>query len=127
MLAHGDLIRDARGGRANSRLVYHFSDGSLQDETAVSSQRGSIQLMSDHFVRKSPTFERPRAMTIDRPTGHVVVRDKNEHGGEKVEDEHMELPPALANGPIITVLKNVRCDALPPSVSLIVGTPKPRS
>jgi hypothetical protein len=38
----------------------------------------------------------------------------------------MDLPPDLANGLIITLLKNVQRDALPPSVSLVVATPKPR-
>jgi hypothetical protein len=65
-------------------------------------------------------------MTIDGPTGHVTVRYKNEHGEEKVEDEQMNLPPDLANGMLITLLKNVRRDALPPSVSLVAATPKPR-
>src|SRR5438128_10976786 len=40
VIANGDLIQDTRGGRVTSRLVYHFKDGSLQDETAVFSQRG---------------------------------------------------------------------------------------
>ena len=123
VIANGDLIQDTRGGRVTSRLVYHFKDGSLQDETAVFSQRGHFQLISDHLVQKGRAFDRPM---IDRSTGHVVVRYKNEHGEEKIEDEHMDLPPDLANGLIITLLKNVRRDALPPSVSLVVATPKPR-
>jgi hypothetical protein len=126
VIADGDLIQDARGGRVISRLVYHFKDGSLQDETAVFSQRGDFQLISDHLVQRGPAFERPLEMTIDRPTGHVVVRYKNERGEAKVEDEHMDLPPDLANGLIITLLKNVRRDALPPGVSLVAATPKPR-
>ena len=63
---------------------------------------------------------------IDWPTGHVVVRYKNEHGEERVEDEHMDLPPDLADGVIITLLKGVRREALPPSVSLVAAMPKPR-
>jgi hypothetical protein len=35
VIATGDLIQDTRGGHVTSRLVYHFTDGSLQDETAV--------------------------------------------------------------------------------------------
>ena len=78
VIANGDLIQDARGDRLTSRLVYHFKDGSLQDETAVFSQRGHFQLISDHLVQKGPAFERPLDMTLDQPTGHVVVRYKNE-------------------------------------------------
>jgi hypothetical protein len=126
VIASGDLTQNTRNGRVTSRLVYHFTDGSLQDETAVFSQRGHFQLISDRLVQKGPAFDRSLDMTIDRPTGHVVVRYKDEHGEEKVEDEHMDLPPDLANGLIVTLLKNVRRDALPSSVALVVATPKPR-
>jgi hypothetical protein len=126
LLANGDLIQGARGNRVTSRLVFHFTDGSLSDETAVFSQRGHFSLVSDHLVQKGPAFEQPLDMTIDRPTGHVVVRYKNDHGEEKVEDEHLDLPADLANGMIIALLKNVRPEALPPSISLVAATPKPR-
>src|SRR6202041_3357974 len=56
---------------------------------------------------------------------HVTVR-YNDHGKERVADDHLELPPDLANGMIPTLLKNVRRDTLPPSVSMVVATPKPR-
>jgi hypothetical protein len=126
VLANGDLIQDARGDRVTSRLVFHFKDGSLNDETAVFSQRGHFRLLSDHLVQKGPAFEQPLEMTIDTPTGHVTVRYKNDHGEEKVEDEHLKLPSDLANGMIPTLFKNVQRDALPPSMSMVVATRKPR-
>ena len=126
ILASGDLIQRARGDRVTSRLVYRFKDGSTNDETAVFSQRGHFTLLSDHLVQKGPAFERPMEMTIDRERGQVTVRYTNEHGEQKVEDEQMELPPDLANGMIITMLKNVRQDAPPKSVSYVAATPKPR-
>ena len=126
VLANGDLIQDARGDRVTSRLVFHFKDGSLNDETAVFSQRGHFRLLSDHLVQKGPAFAQPLDMTIDTPTGHVTVRYQNDHGEEKVEDEHLKLPSDLANGMIPTLLKNVQRDALPPSMSMVVATPKPR-
>ena len=51
LLANGDLIQGARGNRVTSRLVFHFTDGSLSDETAVFTQRGHFSLVSDHLVR----------------------------------------------------------------------------
>ena len=125
LLASGDLIQTVRGDRVTSRLVYRFKDGSLQDGTTVFSQRGHFQLISDHLVQKGPAFEQPLDMRIDRATGHVVVRYRNDHGEEKVEDEQMDLPPDLANGLIITLLKNAQRNDLP-SVPLLVATPKPR-
>jgi hypothetical protein len=126
MLASGDLIQNARGDRVTTRLVFRFKDGSTHDETAVFSQRGHFLLLSDHLVQKGPTFEKPLDMTIDRGSGKVTVKYKNDKGEEKTEVEQMELPDDLANGMIITLLKNVASDALPPSVSFIAATPKPR-
>jgi hypothetical protein len=51
-IANGDLIQLARGTRVTSRLTFRFKDGSLHDETAVFSQRGRFQLISDHLVQK---------------------------------------------------------------------------
>ena len=126
VLANGDLIQDSRDDRVTSRLLFHFKDGSLHDETAVFSQRGHFQLINYHLVQKGPAFERPLDMTIDCPAGHVTVGYKNEHGEQKLEDEHMDLPADLANGLIPILLKNVQQDALPSSLSFVAATPKPR-
>lgn len=126
VLANGDLIQDTHDDRVTSRLLFNFKDGSLHDETAVFSQRGHFQLISYHLVQKGPSFERPLDMKIDCPAGRVTVGYKTEHGDEKVEDEHMELPTDLANGLIPILLKNVQQDALPSSLSFVAATPKPR-
>lgn len=126
LLADGDLIQNVHGDRVTSRLVYHFKDGSLSDETAIYSQRGQFLLLTDHQVQKGPAFKQPIDMTIDRAAGHVVVRYRNEHGEEKVEDEKMDLPADLANGMIIALMKNVQSKAPPQSLSMVVATPKLR-
>ncbi len=126
LLADGDLIQNAKGDRVTSRLVYHFKDGSLSDETAVYSQREQFLLLSDHLVQKGPAFKLPLDMTIDRAAGHVVVRYRDDHSVEKVEDEKMNLPPDLVNGMIIAVMKNASKAAFPPTLSYIATTPKPR-
>jgi hypothetical protein len=125
-VADGDLIQTTRGGRVTSRLFFRFKDGSVRDETAVFTQRGRFRLESDHLVQKGPAFEQPVDMTIDRATGHVVVRYTNDKGEQKVEDERLELPDDLANGMILTLLKNVAPGAPPPALSMIAATPKPR-
>ncbi len=126
LLASGDLIQTATGHRVTSRLTFRFKDGSLSDETAVFTQNGQFRLISDHLIQKGPAFPRPLEMTIDRAQNRVVVRYTDEDGKAKVEDEQLELPEDLANGLIITLLKNVRHNALPESVSLVAATPKPR-
>jgi len=126
MLASGDLIQRANGRSVTSRLVFHFKDGSISEETAVFTQHGHFRLLSDHVTQKGPAFRHPMDLSIDVPHGQVTVRYQDEHGQQKTETEHLELPSDLANGLIITLLKNVRPNALPPSVSFIAATPKPR-
>ena len=126
VIANGDLIQLARGNRVTSRLVFHFSDGSLHDETAVFSQRQQFRLVSDHLVQKGPTFPQPLDMTIDAASGQVTVRYVNEYGEAKVEAERMKLPADVANGLLLTLLKNVRPGASPMTVSCVAAAPKPR-
>jgi hypothetical protein len=126
LLASGDLIQRARGDQVTSRLVFHFADGSTHDETAVFRQRGQFLLLSGRLVQKGPAFKQAIDMNIDRQSGQVTVNYTDEHGEQKSEVEHMELPPDLANGLIITLLKNVRRNAMPKSFSYVAATPKPR-
>ena len=124
-IADGDLIQLARGDRVTTRLVFHFKDGSLHDETAVYSQRRVFRLLSYHLVQKGPTFPQPLDMTFDG-RGDVTVRYTDDHGEQKVEAEHLDMPPDVANGMILTLLKNVRPDAPPKTLSFVATTPKPR-
>src|SRR4029453_11923120 len=55
-LADGYLMQTARGTQVTSRLVFHFKDGSLHEETAVFTQRQQFRLLSDHLVQKGPSF-----------------------------------------------------------------------
>jgi hypothetical protein len=125
LLADGDLLQNVRGARVTTRLVFHFKDGSLHDETAVFSQRQQFRLLTDHLVQKGPSFPQPIDMTIDAMTGQVTVR-YDDHGQTKTDSEHMDLPPDLANGIVLTMLKNGDRNAPLKSVGFIAATPKPR-
>lgn len=124
-IADGDLIQKARGTTVTARLVFHFKDGSIHDETAVFSQRGQFKLLTDHLVQKGPSFPQPLDMSIDTTRGEVVVRYMDD-GKEKTESDHVQFAPDLANGLVLTLLKNVRPDAPPKSVSFVAATPKPQ-
>jgi hypothetical protein len=124
-LADGDLIQTSRGDRVTARLVFRFKDGSVQDDTAVYSQRGTFRLISDHLIQKGPIFPRPLEMTISRAKGRVIVRYADD-GQQKVADEQMELAPDLANGMILTLMKNVEPTQSAIKISMIATTPKPR-
>jgi len=125
-LADGDLIEMVRGDRVTSRLVFHFKDGSIDDETAVFTQRGKFRLISDHHIQKGPYFPRSMDLLIDVPKGMVTVRTTAKDGKEGVVTEHMNLPPTLYNGLVIPIVKNLRPETPETKVSMIVATPKPR-
>jgi hypothetical protein len=125
-VASGDFFSTTRGNRVTTHLVYRFKDGSIDDELTVFSQHGHFQLISDHHVQKGPAFEQPIDTTIVVATGKVTVRYPDDHGAEKTEVAQLELPADLANGMLIALLKNVQPSALPPSVSYLATTPKPR-
>jgi len=80
LLANGDLIQVARGGRATSQLTFHFKDGSVSDETAIFTESGKLILLSDHVTQKGPTFPRPLDLVIDPQRCPVTVRYKEYDG-----------------------------------------------
>jgi len=125
VIANGDLIQFSRGDRVTSRLVFHFRDGSLQDETAVFSQRRQFRLLTDHLVQRGPSFPHPIDVSIDATSGRVTVWHRDDDK-EKVIDERMELPEDLANGMMVTLLKNVSPDVPSTTVSMLFATPKPQ-
>jgi uncharacterized membrane protein YdjX (TVP38/TMEM64 family) len=126
LIANGDLIQLARGDRVTSRLVFRFKDGSIRDETAVYIQRGTFRLLRNHLVQKGPSFPQPLDVSIECASGDVTVRYTDDHGKETVEAEKMDLPPDLANGMTLTLLKNMRPSAPPAALSMVAATPKPR-
>jgi hypothetical protein len=125
-LAVGDLTEVARGDVVTMRLTYHFKDGSVQDETTVFSQRRDFRLISNHLVQKGPTFPQQSDVLIEMSAGKVTARVTDKEGKEKVEEQKMKLPPDLANGLVLTLLKNVAPGAKPPELPIVVATPKPR-
>ena len=125
-LAQGDLTQVSANNRVTTRLAFKFKDGSMRDETAVFSQRGTFQLLTYHLVQKGPAFQPPMEMSFNGGSAAVTVRYTEGDGKEKVATERMKLPPDVANGLIFTLLKNVRADGPPTSVSMVAATPKPR-
>ncbi|MEX1246298.1 MAG: hypothetical protein WEB59_13330 [Thermoanaerobaculia bacterium] len=125
-LAVGDLIQTTKGNRVTSRLVFHFRDGSIHDETVVFSQRRTFRLVSDRLIQKGPAFPVPIDVSVDGRSGQVTVRYKDDDGQEKVASERLEVPPDLSNGMILTLLKNIRPNAARTTISMVAAAPKPR-
>jgi hypothetical protein len=126
LLGNGDLIQFPRGDRVVSRFVLRFPDGSVHDETAVFTQRDRFRLVSDHLIQRGRAFPHPIEVKIDSAKGHVNVRRRDDDGKEEVVDEDMELPADLANGMVLTLLKNISPQSPSTTVSMLFATPKPR-
>ena len=125
-IAEGDLTQVPHGNKITSHLIYHFKDGSRQEETAIFSQRGNFRLISYHLVQKGPAFKQATDVSIVTSTGQVTIQYTDDDGKEKTASERMKLPPDLANGMVLILLKNLKPDAPPLEVSMVVATPKPR-
>ncbi len=125
ILATGDLIQTVHGDRGSSRLIFRFKDGSIDDETAVFTQRGHFRLVRDHHIQKGPIFPKAVDVLINAISGEVTVRYKDKDQ-QKAETDHLDLPPDLANGIILDVLKNISPDSGETKLSYVVSTPKPR-
>src|SRR5207244_3396213 len=72
-LADGEMTQIAQGGRVTSRLIFHFKDGSVYDDTTIFSQQGTFRVLRDHLVERGPSFKQPMETSIDASSGQVTV------------------------------------------------------
>jgi hypothetical protein len=124
-IANGDLVQIPHGDRITARLVYHFKDGSIDDETTVYSQRDVFRLISDHHIQKGPSFSQPVDLSLETSTGQVTVRFTDNEGKERVTTDHFDFPADLANGLLPTLLKNIGPDVPQTTVSYLTTDSKP--
>jgi hypothetical protein len=126
VLASGDVVQVVHGDQVTARTIFHFTDGSIDDETTVFSQRHNLRLISDHHVQKGPFFPHPMDVLIDSGKSQVTVHSTDKDGKDEVKTDHLTLPPDLANGMVPFVIKNMPADAEQATVSMLVFTPSPR-
>ncbi|MFL6352674.1 MAG: hypothetical protein ACJ74Z_12610 [Bryobacteraceae bacterium] len=126
VVAVGDLFQIVRGDRVTSRLLFRFKDGSVDDETALFSQRGNFRLITDRHIQKGPFFPHPLDLSIDSRSGQVTVSVTGKDGKQEVKTDHLDLPPDLYNGMILSIVKNIPPGTPETKVSMIVAAPKPR-
>lgn len=126
VVATGDDIQIADGDKITSHLVFHFKDGSVDDETTVFTQHEEFKLISEHHVQKGPFFPHPMDLAIDVASGEVTVKTTQKDGKEFDDTEHMDMPADLANGLVNAIVKNLKPERAETKISMIVPTPKPR-
>jgi len=126
LLASGDLLQVGRNGGVKSRLVFHFKDGSVFDETVVFTQRNVFTMQSYHLVQRGPVFPEDTEISMERASGkyHVKTRARKD-GREKVLTGTLDLPPDTYNGMVLTVVKNLSGGA-GETVHMVAFTPAPK-
>jgi hypothetical protein len=122
-IAIGDQINTVRGDEIRSELIFHFSDGSIDDEVADFRQGSVFQLIRDHHIQKGPSFPRPLDLTIEVSKNLVTWR---EDGKSETQTEHMDLPADLVNGLISLVVENFPSRADEWKSPYLAADPKPR-
>jgi hypothetical protein len=126
ILADGELTQVASGDRIKSRLLFHFKDTSIYDETLVFSQRRVFRLISYRLIQKGPIFKSPMEFTLDGLTGQAAVHYTDGEGQEKTENKRLELPADVANGLVTTLVLNIPPNAPETTVSFVAATPRLR-
>lgn len=124
-IAFGDMIQEAKHGTVTSRLTFHFDDGSLYDDTTIYSEHKIFRVLSDHLIEKGPSFKQPMETWVDTKTGEFRAQSF-EKGDDKVVSQRLRLPRDIANGILYVVAKNIDPKTASSTVSMVVGTPKPR-
>jgi hypothetical protein len=126
LLASGDLLQIQRGGQIQSRMIFHFKDGSIYDERVVFTQERVFNMQSYHLVRRGAAFTEDTEISLERTSGKYRVNTKaHKDGAEKTLDGKLDLPPDVYNGMVITATKNL-AKGNSETVHLVAFTPTPR-
>ena len=119
IIARGEFTQVVDGDEVAMRMIYRFSDGSMDDETTTYRQQGRFQSIRNHHIQKGPFFAKPIDFAVDAVTGVATTRTTDREGNLHVETEHVDLPDDLANGFVGTVLLNVPPNTAPFRVGML--------
>jgi hypothetical protein len=118
----GDLLQRLHGTVVTSRLLMHFFDGSIDDETTAYSELGTFHFISDHHIQRGPSFPQPIDVMVDAKTGMVSSTDSD----GKVVAVHFKMPGDVYNGMASTLLMNIDPRAPETRIAAVVASAKPR-
>lgn len=121
-IATGEVTQTVRGDQVTSRLVFHFRDGSVDDDVTVFTQRGVFRLVRDHHIQRGASFPKPIDVLIDATTGQITSRTED----GKVKEEHLDLPPDVSNGLPPNLLLNILPATPETKISYVAPGAKPR-
>jgi len=125
IIASGEATQVPSEHRITLRVVFHFRDGSIDDETTLYSQgEETLRLISDRHIQRGKSFPHPCDVMIDVTNQQVSFRDLSKSTNE-VTTEHMDLPPDTSNGLLMPLIQNMQANT-PIEVPYVALAPKPR-
>ena len=125
VLADGELIQTVRRRQVESRLVFHFKDGSLHDETTVFTQDRVFRVVSYRMVERGRAFPHATEVAFDRTTGRYRVRYREKpEAKEERQEGTVEMPADLYNGMGSTLARHLNGGRA--TGHILVFTPEPR-
>lgn len=125
VIAVGDQTNVVQGDEIRSELIFHFRDGSIDDEVADFRQGSVFELIRDHHIQKGPSFPHPLDLTVDVEKGEASWQDTKK-GNSEAQSEHLDLPADLVNGMIQLVVENFPLHASEWKTSYVAADPKPQ-
>lgn len=124
-VASGDLFQVNKGEDIQSRMVFRFKDGSIDDETVTYTQRRVFTMQSYQLVRNGPAFADDMEISLKRSGTYRVKTKGRKDGKVDVIDGRLDLHPDVYNGMVIVVVRNLP-EAAGGTVHFVAFTPKPR-
>jgi hypothetical protein len=125
LLAHGDLLQVPKEREIESRMVFHFLDASVFEESVTFTQHGVFSMQTYHLIQRGPAFSDDLDATLSQSGAYLVKTKSHEDGEEKQDSGKVEMPPDVYNGMVITITKNlIARDSQ--TVHIVAFTPKPR-
>ena len=118
LLAHGDLLQVPSDSGIDSRLIFHFADSSVFEETVSFTQHGVFTMQTYHLVQSGRAFAEDLEVTLSRSGQYVVKTPSHQYTGR------LDLPADVYNGMVITIAKNLSPQASA-TVHVVAFTPKP--
>jgi hypothetical protein len=125
-LAAGDLLQHVEDSIVETRMVFHFYDGSLYDETVTFTQQSAFLMRQYHLVQRGPAFPDDTEAWLEHASGHYRVHTTSHKNGRvQAFEGRLDLPADVYNGMVITIAKNVPARQSA-TVHMVAFTPKPR-